>query len=431
MHEEPDQSLLEFLYACPVGLVEIDRIGTILMINPHAMKHLMPIAAGLPQGLTNLFNVFEGCAPELRNRLDYFEPLHGIVCEGHRITIDLRREKGRARKVLSCTLVKLGADRAMVTISDITVQVQHEDRLRLAETWFGSLLGGVNDYAALGITSEGMVASVNESFTRQTGHAHDTVIGLSLALLLDTDPASGSLCLADQLQIAEREGWFLDEHWQRRLNGERYRCQRLLAVCMSDDGETVAGYTVILRDVAHHASDASDLRRLLTQDHLTGAVNRTHFLQRFETLESQSTRKNQPLSLVMIDIDHFKSINDRYGHPVGDIVLRAFVTACTDVLRPGDLFARVGGEEFAVLLAHTTLAEALLLAERLRDAVATTRIAIPGGEISITASFGCVMSGDRLRTVDAIISTADTFLYEAKRSGRNRVCGPQAVAVAA
>ncbi|RYD26182.1 MAG: GGDEF domain-containing protein, partial [Lysobacteraceae bacterium] len=191
------------------------------------------------------------------------------------------------------------------------------------------------------------------------------------------------------------------------------------------DGATVEGYTVVLRDVVHQATDAGNLRRLLTQDHLTGAANRAHFLKSFERAHRLWQQSRQPLSLILIDIDHFKSINDRYGHPVGDLMLQTLTRICMSVLRSDSLFSRLGGEEFAALLPNTSQDNALATAERLRAAIAAESVVTAGQEIRITASFGYVTADDQANSVDAMIRMADERLYEAKRTGRNRVCGPK------
>lgn len=428
--ERDHEQLLEFLYACPIGLVEFDATGTISMINPHAMKHLLPLAGARDPG--NLFVMLEGCAPELRNLFNDYTKTRGTVCEGHRIAVDIGASRnGKDPKVLACTLVKLGQNRAMATFADITVQVAQERRLKQTETWFGSLISNVNDYAVLSITAEGIIDGVNDAFTRQSGQAIEDVTGKSLDLILNDCTATGSPPLRDQLRLAERDGWYLDENWQRRSTGERYWCQRLFTARPADDGRTMLGYYVVLRDVVRDVvrdgSDTTDLRRLLLYDHLTGAANRTHFLQLFEREQRRWRDVGQPLSLIMLDVDHFKSVNDAYGHPTGDVVLKQLSQVCIGALRSSDLFARLGGEEFAVLLPDTTLNDAALIADALRQAVEAMVVPTETGPLRITASFGCATATAQCASVDGMTRLADAELYAAKREGRNRVFAGAAV----
>ena len=409
-----EEKLLEFLYAAPTGLVEINATGAIMMINPYAMKHLLPLAGARDSG--NLFAMLENSAPELRNLFDGFADERGTVCDGHRITVDIGRHRdGSEPKVLACTLVKLDPDRAIACISDITQQVAHERRLKQAETWFSSLMNDINDYAVLSITSDGVVDAVNESWTAQTGEAVGRLLGQTLDDVFPS-PDDDAVGMVELLRISARDGWHLDEMWHVRADGTRYWCQRLLAARAGSNGDLI-GYTVVLRDIARPAYDTGDLRRLLTQDHLTGAVNRARFQHLFERAQQAWAQHGAPLSLIMLDIDYFKRVNDSHGHLAGDLVLTAFAETITRAIRPKDVFARLGGEEFAVLLIGTTLPEAAELAERLRLAVAAMRVTTPQGELSITVSLGCATA----RVGEDLLRVADAALYVAKHTGRNRV----------
>ena len=419
-----EEKLLEFLYAAPVGLVEIDASGSIGMINPYAMKHLLPLAG--TRDATNLFTILESCAPELRSRLDSFAGERGTVCDGHRITVDLRRaQDGAEPKVLACTLVKLDVDRAIACISDITVQVAQERRLKQAEAWFSSLINDVNDYAVGSITSDGVVDAVNASWTEQTGYAQETLIGQTLADIFPPSAGDRNSSLVEQLRLAARDGWYLDEMWHDRKDGSRFWCQRLIAARLGSDGQ-LAGYTLVLRDITRQTYDTDDLRRLLTQDHLTGAANRARFQQIFDREHRAWCQHGSPLSLIMLDIDHFKRVNDTYGHPTGDLVLSRFAETIAKAVRPSDVFARLGGEEFAVLMTATDLSEAAEIAERLRVLVADMRVQTAQGDLAITVSLGCATAVPN----EDLIRSADEALYTAKRNGRDRVhtIGPAAVA---
>jgi two-component system cell cycle response regulator len=125
--------------------------------------------------------------------------------------------------------------------------------------------------------------------------------------------------------------------------------------------------------------------------------------------------------VLLLDIDHFKAINDGFGHPVGDEVLRELASRCRGLLRGSDLMARIGGEEFAVLLPATKPAEAAEIAERLRGALAGKAVATQGGPVAMTISLGGAMLSAAGETFEALLKRADVALYEAKRGGRNRV----------
>jgi diguanylate cyclase (GGDEF)-like protein/PAS domain S-box-containing protein len=175
-----------------------------------------------------------------------------------------------------------------------------------------------------------------------------------------------------------------------------------------DDGR-VAGVYVLVRDVSD--------RRRAERDWLTGVWNRRVFEERLEALYSTAHRYRRSLSLVFMDIDHFKAVNDFHGHAVGDRVLEAVATLLEDMVRDADTVCRWGGEEFAILLPETTASEAGELAERVRERIKATAFPGIGG---ITASFG-VAELDDGQSRDEFVGAADRALYRAKDEGRDRV----------
>jgi diguanylate cyclase (GGDEF)-like protein len=154
-------------------------------------------------------------------------------------------------------------------------------------------------------------------------------------------------------------------------------------------------------------------------DGLTGLPNKRAVTDAMKRLFAQASTTASPLGLLLIDLDHFKQINDEWGHPVGDQVLANVGAVLRSVLRARDFAGRNGGEEFAVLLPDTGIPAALEIAERIRAAVA--EIALPGADVSVTASLGVVGFPDHATTLDRLERLADAALYTAKRGGRNRV----------
>ena len=159
--------------------------------------------------------------------------------------------------------------------------------------------------------------------------------------------------------------------------------------------------------------------RLTLTDPLTGVGNRRFFSERFVQELSQSRRYRHPLTVVMFDIDHFKLINDRYGHQSGDTVLKELSALSMGKLRLSDNFARWGGEEFVILLPETSLQEGLETAQKLRAAIETHPLGIPE---AVTCSFGVAECGPE-ETLESVMARVDSKLYEAKEGGRNRVVG--------
>ncbi|MCK0198221.1 sensor domain-containing diguanylate cyclase [Ancylobacter sp. 6x-1] len=190
--------------------------------------------------------------------------------------------------------------------------------------------------------------------------------------------------------------------------------------------------------------DVSDQRRLLNKlrqladtDELTGLANRRRFLAEAQTMVKSAREASSSVALLMIDLDFFKTVNDRFGHPVGDLMLREIADKCRRALRGQDLLARFGGEEFVALLPGTGASEALRVAERLRSFIAAAPMLIDGHVLQATVSIGFAVHGPGMGTppppeskegdaVACLMRRADAALYVAKRAGRNRVEQEQA-----
>jgi len=164
------------------------------------------------------------------------------------------------------------------------------------------------------------------------------------------------------------------------------------------------------------------LRTMAVTDALTGLLNRRAFFADGIRLFNEARARALPLAAMMVDIDHFKHVNDRYGHAYGDEVLKRVADGLRDHLSPRDLCARVGGEEFALLLPVADTALAVGLANRLREHLQTLAIDTPSGPLSVTVSIGVAPTSAALETLDELLAQADGHLYAAKRNGRNRVC---------
>lgn len=154
-------------------------------------------------------------------------------------------------------------------------------------------------------------------------------------------------------------------------------------------------------------------------DPLTGAHNRRYAIERLHELWASSRRFKQPLSCLVIDLDHFKQINDRFGHPFGDIVLQNIVRVLKQQLRANDVLARTGGEEFVVLCENTNAEGALTCAERLRQAVACCPVRFGDTEVRVTVSIGIAECTPEMTEPEELLQAADRALYAAKQAGRN------------
>ncbi|WP_022665910.1 GGDEF domain-containing protein [Desulfospira joergensenii] len=179
---------------------------------------------------------------------------------------------------------------------------------------------------------------------------------------------------------------------------------------------------VLKKEINARQEVENKLIRLSTLDDLTGIYNRRHFLELFSKQRKSSVRYKRPLSLLLIDVDHFKRVNDTHGHDVGDIVLQSLTKQIAGAVREMDILARFGGEEFIVLLPETDLKKACRAAERICRTVEESPVPFSGKSLPITVSIGVAAIGKEYSSMDEIIKGADLALYRAKESGRNRVC---------
>ncbi|MCB1891650.1 MAG: PAS-domain containing protein [Rhodocyclaceae bacterium] len=186
-----------------------------------------------------------------------------------------------------------------------------------------------------------------------------------------------------------------------------------------------AGYILLQEDITERKEYQATLERLATTDHLTGLLNRRAFLEATEREIRRAHRYGQSLSLLMLDVDHFKHINDSHGHPAGDEVLRRIAAACRGMLRDEDLTGRLGGEEFAVALVQAPLQAAVAVAERLRKTIGALDMAHEGKVLKATVSIGVAEFGGVADTLCKLVSQADVQLYAAKHAGRNRISSAQ------
>lgn len=422
--EEEYEALLQFLYLVPVGVVQFAPDGAISMLNPLCAQLLMPLSAN--GGLDNLFDALEQVAPELRNMVDTFAATHGNVCDSQRVQISAGIPGKADARMLSISLVKLDEKRLMAVISDISQMVKRERQLKQSEAWFNAVLTGVTDYALMSLDAGGRIEAWNRSIARVTGHTEQAVTGRELSVFYAPGGITGDR-IADRLREADANGWSLDNGWCVRADGSRFWANTMIAPLARDDvppGEQ--GYALIVRDISDKRDAGNSLLHANACDYLTGIANRRTFFEAAELELERWRRFPRPLSLISIDADFFKNINDTWGHPAGDEVLRNLAQTLSANVREIDVVARLGGEEFAALLPSTDLDDAVRMAERLRSAVASQRVRTGDAELAYTVSIGVASMDAEVSGLDQLLKLADQALYAAKKAGRNRVCHQRA-----
>ncbi|KQQ86457.1 diguanylate cyclase [Massilia sp. Leaf139] len=412
---------MQFLYLAPVGLVQADLDGEIVMINPISAQLLMPLS---PDGcLTNLFAALEGVAPDLRLQCREYPRANGMVFEGLHIHLRPQGLRKATPQILSLTLLKLDEARVMAVIQDVTAEVRRERQLRQSDAWLNAILTRISDYALAALDRQGRLCDWNESIARVTGF-DEHIVGSPYSIFYPRDAMTDEHLL-DRLREADHNGWSMDEGLRLRADGSQFWCSALIAPlpdreAFGDDPNAPA-FCLILRDISDKRAATEKRRQAAFCDHLTELANRRAFFEAAELELDRAAHTPRSLALIVFDADHFKHINDRYGHPAGDRVLCDLANVLRDTFRAVDTVARLGGEEFAVLLPSTGIEQALASAERLRAQVATRLVAADGFEIAYTVSAGVAVLNDEGLGIDALVKRADQALYFAKSQGRNRV----------
>lgn len=190
-----------------------------------------------------------------------------------------------------------------------------------------------------------------------------------------------------------------------------------------DENNKIFRIVGVAEDITERKELQDQLYTMATTDYLTGASNRQHFLKTAESFVAYAKLTKEPISLMMLDIDYFKKINDTYGHSIGDDVLKEFVKSCIDTLGENDLFGRIGGEEFAIFLTGSAEKATFNLAENLRKKIENLKLKINAHTITFTISIGIAMlshSDDYNNCISNLLNNSDKALYQAKNSGRNK-----------
>lgn len=208
-------------------------------------------------------------------------------------------------------------------------------------------------------------------------------------------------------------------------NGTYANGSRIEEHALEEGDKIQIGATSVLRFTYHDDVDADFQRSLYEsalRDRLTGLFNRGYFSHRLESDVAFALRHEKPLSLVFFDVDHFKAINDGFGHAAGDLVLQELADRVGSTTRSEDILARFGGEEFVLICRDVDAIRALRAAERIIEVVTSRPFALPGTELAVTVSIGVAdLQAQSPRTADALLAAADAAMYAAKREGRGRV----------
>ncbi len=261
-------------------------------------------------------------------------------------------------------------------------------------------------------SATGVILKANASVERLLGHAAGALVGESYRVLFPDEPTPGVADAADEIQSHD----MVLRQTFRRADGERVRLD-LTAVMLSAGGRDCI--LVTLRDASEREAHERQIADAARTDALTGLCSRGELLRRLTAEHQRAQRYDVSCSVCFVDIDRYKSVNDAFGHAVGDSVLEAVAYIVTAELRATDFAGRYGGDELVVVLPHTDLTTAHGVVERIRQRIAAAPLRAGSNVVAVTASFGISSTRIDDAGIDDVLGRADAALYEAKADGRN------------
>lgn len=303
---------------------------------------------------------------------------------------------------------------------DITERRQQEAALQESEERFRSTFNAAAIGMAL-VSLEGRFTQVNDALCHIVGYTAAELQHKTFQDITHPDDLEADLAYAQELLDGTRTSYQMEK---RYFHKDGHVIWVLLSgAAVRDSNGKVLYFIAQIEDITERRQMLEQLDRQANEDYLTGLYNRRYFMERGQQELAREQRFGDTLSLLMLDIDHFKSINDTHGHKAGDIVLQKLSEIMRETLRTFDLIGRLGGEEFAIMLPETDLQKACEVAERLRAQVAGTGVVLEAGlPLHFTVSIGVVALTEKDINLDILLNQADKALYQAKESGRNRVC---------
>jgi len=317
----------------------------------------------------SLYAVLHVHLPQLRRLVDKSTCQRGVLCENLEFHAGGAPWRHSQELVFLFSLIRIGPDRMFATVQDISWSTRREQVTRTSEARLQMMMDGTRNCAIIPLDQDGTINYWSRSAERMLGKPNGAAIGQRLDTLFksQTSPADTirfqpllRRCLAGE--NIDSEGWL--------IRGEQGAFWAEVSISRIEDYSGIHGITVVIRDGTHRRLEREALLRRAQRDPLTDLYNRAHFMALARAEIARHQRASTPLCIGMLDIDHFKSINDTWGHLAGDRVLQRVAHLCQQNLRNGDCIARYGGEEFVILFSNTTREGAAIAAERLRTLVA-------------------------------------------------------------
>lgn len=406
------EALTDFLYLVPVGLMQFGKDGKVQLANPAAAQLLMPLSPG--SDMTDAYCAIAPLIPDLVKKVHGFNQPSGTVIDHQRCEVT----SGSRSSVISVSVHRTHDDVNLAVLEDVTVLAEQERQIAADQRRFRAIFDNVRDYAIYTIDQKGLIEEWNKSLQRFGEWRPEDVIGKPFHMFFAESEGEGAADKVESLLATARTtGSVESEDWHCNRNGELAWTNTVLTALPDKDG-SLRGYVVVSRDMTERKRLEDELRRLANTDPLTGAMNRRAGQSALREMIESVADSSRQTAVLMLDIDHFKTINDQYGHEAGDAALCALVTACRQVLGDDAKIVRWGGEEFLVILETHAEIDILAAAESLRAGTAALRVKSGDTEFSMTISIGVTIEGS---SAEQMVRNADIALYRAKRKGRDQV----------
>ena len=403
------EAMLEFFYLAPIGLLQFRADGAIELANAAAARLLLPIAPDAD--MDDIYRLFSCILPDLRACVESFHPATGQILDQVQLSLPGKHT------TLTLTINKLNPRTFMAVVLDITSAIAQEQRILADQHRLQAICSQVQDHAIGALDPQGNFESWNQSLAHLGGWPLSAIVGVPLASLLEAvrEGATASQLVDHLLTSCRAHGAAAIETMLIRQNGGRMQV-RITATKLPDCAAMPGGFTLVIQDLTQRRHTEA-LYSLAMIDPLTGAANRRAGDRLLQAAFASWLQTGRGFSLLMLDLDHFKTINDNWGHGFGDEALIAVTRACVDNLREMDSIIRWGGEEFIILLPNVSIDRASTIAERLRTAMHA--IELDFATAGITASIGITDVREADENISVVLQRVDSALYAAKAAGRN------------
>ncbi|WOJ95624.1 EAL domain-containing protein [Congregibacter brevis] len=333
---------------------------------------------------------------------------------GARVQFQQWRESPKGARRIDVTYAPYSDERVQrgvaVSIHDVTSLHEAEEQLRRVAEVFTS-----SAQAVMMTEVDGTIIDVNDAFSEITGFAHDQAVGQTPAIL--SSERHNPYFFREMFRIVEKKGRWQGEVWNRRANGEVFPC--LLTVSpVHDKKERLRGYVGSFNDITNIKENEHYLELLARQDPLTALPNRSHLRQTLDSRLARAAPRGDPITIMFIDLDQFKDINDSLGHSAGDELLKVCSKRLVGALRDDDVIARIGGDEFVALLFDVDSYQNVSVIASKLIKVLEQPILIGGESVQVSASVGICRFPEDGSDTETLLRNADTAMYAAKKAGR-------------